>query len=199
MVFQFYALYPALTVGENIAFPLHCEQLGAAEIDSAGRPRWRDILHLDRCARPHAGPDLARARSSASPSRRAIVRDPNCFLFDEPLSRLDVELRQSDARPDQGGAAGPLQGHGHRHPRPARGADHGRPHRHHARRHRSSRSASPHEIFAKPANLFVASFIGTPQMNLIDAHSRATATARRTWPSTEQDRRSRASIPRSQA
>ena len=35
---------------------------------------------------------------------RAIVRDPNCFLFDEPLSRLDVELRQTDARPDQEGA-----------------------------------------------------------------------------------------------
>ena len=38
---------------------------------------------------------------------------------------------------------------------------------------------SPHEVFAKPANVFVASFIGTPQMNLIDADSRATAMARR--------------------
>ena len=94
MVFQFYALYPALTVGQNLAFPLHSERLGERRDRrgaSTGSPR---ILHLadvlDRL------PDqISEGEKQRVAVARAIIRDPNCFLFDEPLSRLDVELRQS--------------------------------------------------------------------------------------------------------
>ena len=65
---------------------------------------------------------------------RAIIRDPTCFLFDEPLVAPRRRAAPADARQDQGGAAGPVQGHGDRHPRPARGAHHGRPDRGDARR-----------------------------------------------------------------
>ena len=93
MVFQFYALYPALTVGENIAFPLHAERLGRGR-DRRGASTGGRHPRTSTTCWTAAGPGSPRARSSASRSARAIVRDPNCFLFDEPLSRLDVELRQ---------------------------------------------------------------------------------------------------------
>ena len=99
---------------------------------------------------------------------RAVVRDPNCFLFDEPLSRLDVELRQSM----RGQIKSVLTGLSkatvivtHDQLEALTMAD----------RIAIMRDgvieqiASPHEVFAKPANVFVASFIGTPQMNLLDA------------------------------
>ena len=97
-----------------------------------------------------------------------MVRDPNCFLFDEPLSRLDVELRQSM----RGQIKSVLTGLSkatvivtHDQLEALTMAD----------RIAIMRDgvieqiASPHEVFAKPANVFVASFIGTPQMNLMRA------------------------------
>ena len=93
MVFQFYALYPALTVRENIMFPLHVEGL-SAETSSDRVARVARMLQLE--------PVLDRLPNHISEGEkqrvavaRAVVRDPNCFLFDEPLSRLDVELRQT--------------------------------------------------------------------------------------------------------
>ena len=99
---------------------------------------------------------------------RAIVRDPNCFLFDEPLSRLDVELRHSMrgqikevlsnlskatviVTHDQLEALTMAD-------RIAIMKD-----------GMIEQVGTPHEVFAKPANVFVASFIGTPQMNLMEA------------------------------
>ena len=99
---------------------------------------------------------------------RAIVRDPTCFLFDEPLSRLDVELRQQM----RGKIKEVLQGLSkatvivtHDQLEALTMADRIAV----MRDGRIEQIASPHEIFAKPANLFVASFIGTPQMNLMPA------------------------------
>ncbi len=99
---------------------------------------------------------------------RAVVRDPNCFLFDEPLSRLDVELRQTM----RGQIKTVLTGLSkatvivtHDQLEALTMAD----------RIAIMRDgvieqiASPHEVFAKPATVFVASFIGTPQMNLLHA------------------------------
>ena len=96
---------------------------------------------------------------------RAVVRDPNCFLFDEPLSRLDVELRQTM----RGQIKSVLTGLSkatvivtHDQLEALTMAD----------RIAIMRDgvieqiASPHEVFARPTTLFVASFIGTPQMNL---------------------------------
>ena len=93
MVFQFYALYPALTVGQNIAMPLHYEGLGRADV-AARVSKVADILHLREVLDRLPG-QVSEGEKQRVAVARAIVRDPNCFLFDEPLSRLDVELRQS--------------------------------------------------------------------------------------------------------
>jgi multiple sugar transport system ATP-binding protein len=166
MVFQFYALYPALTVRENIMFPLHVEGLDAQT--SAERvARVARMLQLE--------PVLDRLPNHISEGEkqrvavaRAVVRDPNCFLFDEPLSRLDVELRQTM----RGQIKSVLTGLSkatvivtHDQLEALTMAD----------RIAIMRDgvieqiASPHEVFARPTTLFVASFIGTPQMNLLTA------------------------------
>ena len=93
MVFQFYALYPALTVGENIAMPLHYEGISPTE-KKARVGMVADILHLTGVLDRLPG-HISEGEKQRVAVARAIVRDPNCFLFDEPLSRLDVELRHS--------------------------------------------------------------------------------------------------------
>jgi len=99
---------------------------------------------------------------------RAVVRDPNCFLFDEPLSRLDVELRQTM----RGQIKSVLTGLSkatvivtHDQLEALTMADRIAIMRDGA----IEQIASPHEVFARPTTLFVASFIGTPQMNLLTA------------------------------
>ena len=93
MVFQFYALYPALSVGQNIAMPLHYEGLSK---DEAGKRVMNvaKIMHLTDVLDRMPG-QVSEGEKQRLAVARAIVRDPNCFLFDEPLSRLDVELRHS--------------------------------------------------------------------------------------------------------
>jgi ABC-type sugar transport system ATPase subunit len=93
MVFQFYALYPALTVRQNIAMPLHYEGIGSGEMASR-ITRVAGILHLTEILDRLPG-QVSEGEKQRIAVARAIVRDPNCFLFDEPLSRLDVELRHS--------------------------------------------------------------------------------------------------------
>ncbi len=91
MVFQSYALYPHMTVRENISFSLELKKRPKAEIDKAVQEA-SDILglgdYLDR--RPKALSGGQRQRVAMG---RAIVRDPQVFLFDEPLSNLDAKLR----------------------------------------------------------------------------------------------------------
>jgi len=166
MVFQFYALYPALTVGENIAMPLHHEDIGKAEI-AARVANVADILHLRDILDRMPG-QISEGEKQRVAVARAIVRDPNCFLFDEPLSRLDVELRhtmrgQIKAVLSNLSRATVIVTHDQLEAlsmadRIAIMRD-----------GRIEQVGSPHEVFAKPANVFVASFIGTPQMNLIEA------------------------------
>jgi multiple sugar transport system ATP-binding protein len=166
MVFQFYALYPALTVGQNIAMPLHYENLGSAEI-AARVGKVAGILHLREVLHRLPG-QVSEGEKQRVAVARAIVRDPNCFLFDEPLSRLDVELRHSmrgqiKAVLSNLSKATVIVTHDQLEAltmadRIAIMCD-----------GRIEQVGSPHEVFARPANVFVASFIGTPQMNLIDA------------------------------
>jgi multiple sugar transport system ATP-binding protein len=165
MVFQFYALYPALTVAENIAFPLTAER-----IDTAERRRRLDrvsnILHL--------GSVLGRLPAQISEGERqrvavarAIVRDPNCFLFDEPLSRLDIELRQtmrSQIKEVLSGLSKATVIVTHDQLEALTMADRIAVMRDGV----IEQLGSPHEVFTRPANVFVAGFIGTPQMNLIE-------------------------------
>ena len=166
MVFQNYALYPHMTVYENMAFGLKLRHMDPKEIDRKVREA-ADILditeYLDRKPKALSGGQRQRVAIG-----RAIVRDPAVFLMDEPLSNLDAKLRNQMRAEiiklrqridttfvyvthDQTEAMtlgdrivimkdGFIQQIG-----------------------------TPQEVFDHPANLFVAGFIGTPQMNLFDA------------------------------
>ena len=166
MVFQNYALYPHMTVYENMAFSLKLKKLPKAEIDKKVREA-AEILDitalLDRKPKALSGGQRQRVAIG-----RAIVRSPKVFLMDEPLSNLDAKLRNQMRAEiiklrdkidttfvyvthDQTEAMtlgdrivimrdGFIQQIG-----------------------------TPQEVFDRPANLFVAGFIGTPQMNFFDA------------------------------
>jgi multiple sugar transport system ATP-binding protein len=91
MVFQSYALYPHMTVGENMAFPLKLAKLPQEEIDKrvAETAKILDLeQHLDRKPANLSGGQRQRVAMG-----RAIVRSPKVFLMDEPLSNLDAKLR----------------------------------------------------------------------------------------------------------
>ena len=166
MVFQFYALYPTLTVRENLAYPLHADRLSAASVaERVARASARLDLDgiLDR--RPH---QLSEGEKQRAAVGRAIIRDPSCFLFDEPLSRLDVQLRESMRAQLKEVLAGLRRATvivTHDQLEALTMADRIAVMRAGA----IEQVGTPHEIFARPANLFVASFIGTPQMNLLEA------------------------------
>ena len=140
MVFQSYALYPHMTVRENLGFSLKIA--GAPKEEMERRVAEASaILGLD--------PLLERRPSQLSGGQRqrvamgrAIVRDPDVFLFDEPLSNLDAKLR-TQMRTEIKKLHAKVQLDGDlRHPRPGRGDDAVRPHRHHARRlYRAGRHA----------------------------------------------------------
>jgi ABC-type sugar transport system ATPase subunit len=166
MAFQFYALYPSLTVRDNLAFPLHAEGAGADEI-ARRVGHVSEVLQLGHVLerRPH---QLAEGEKQRVAVGRSIIRNAVCFLFDEPLSRLDVQLRETMRGQikevlEQLNKATVIVTHDQLEAltmanRIAVMRD-----------GRIEQIASPHDIFARPANLFVAGFIGTPQMNLIEA------------------------------
>ncbi len=166
MVFQNYALYPHMTVRENMAFPLKLAKIEQSEIDRkvSEAARILDLeQHLDRKPANLSGGQRQRVAMG-----RAIVRDPKAFLMDEPLSNLDAKLRvqmrtevarlQKDLNTttvyvthDQTEAmtlgdrvavmrAGELQQVG-----------------------------APGDLYEHPENLFVAGFIGSPAMNFMPA------------------------------
>ena len=129
MVFQNYALYPHMTVRENIAFPLKLRKVDKAEIDQRVN-QAAEILgiteYLDRKPKALSGGQRQRVAIG-----RAIVREPKVLLMDEPLSNLDAQAPQPDACGDHQAAPA------HQHhvylcdPRPDRGHDAGRSDRDH--------------------------------------------------------------------
>jgi multiple sugar transport system ATP-binding protein len=167
MVFQNYALYPHMTVRDNMGFALKLAKVDKAEIDRKVE-QAADILEL----RPHLDrkpANLSGGQRQRVAMGRAIVRDPKCFLMDEPLSNLDaklrVQMRTQVARlqhqlgttmlyvtHDQTEAmtlgdrvavmrAGIIQ-----------------------------QVDTPQRLYDDPANLFVAGFIGSPSMNFVAGH-----------------------------
>jgi ABC-type sugar transport system ATPase subunit len=172
MVFQNYALYPHMTVHKNIAFPLEMAKKSKAEIDAAVR-RAAGILGLEELL--HRLPEqLSGGQRQRVALARAIVREPQAFLMDEPLSNLDAQLRiqtrleliQLHARlgittmyvtHDQVEA----MTMGHRIAVMRDGV--------------LQQIGTPQDVYRRPANVFVATFLGAPPMNLIDGALEAVA------------------------
>ena len=166
MTFQFYALYPSLTVEDNLAYPLHAEKMSRAEITSRVA-RVANALDLKSILkrRPH---QLGEGEKQRVAVGRSIVREPTCFLFDEPLSRLDIQLRQTmrtQIKEILSGLDKPTVIVTHDQIEALTMADRIAV----MQQGRIEQVASPHDLFSRPTNLFVAGFIGTPQMNLIPA------------------------------
>jgi len=164
MVFQSYALYPHMTVGENMAFSLRLRDadkgVTAQRVADAAK-----ILNLDKLLERYPR-ELSGGQRQRVAMGRAIVRDPKVFLFDEPLSNLDAKLRAQTRLEIQ-------------------------------KLHRElgitslfvthdqveamtlaeriivmnggvmDQFATPEEVYSRPATTFVASFIGSPPMNLL--------------------------------
>ncbi|QKG22491.1 ABC transporter ATP-binding protein [Actinomadura verrucosospora] len=164
MVFQSYALYPHKTVRDNIVFPLRAERMDKAEREE--KARWAaELLEIEpllrRKPRQLSGGERQRVALA-----RALVRDPAVFLLDEPLSNLDAKMRAT-ARDelkrfqerigtttiyvthDQAEA----MGLGDR----IAVLEHGR----------VRQVGTPQEVYDDPADTFVATFIGSPPMNLV--------------------------------
>ena len=174
MVFQNYALYPHMTVRDNMSFALSLAKQPKSEIEAKVK-RAADILglvpYLDRYPRQLSGGQRQRVAMG-----RAIVRDPQVFLFDEPLSNLDAKLRvqmrteikelhqrlkttsiyvthdQIEAMTMADKIVVMKDG-------------------------LVEQTGGPLELYDRPANLFVAGFIGSPAMNIIPGTARPGASA----------------------
>ena len=164
MVFQNYALYPHMSVYDNMAYGLRIRGLSKEEI-SVRVQKAADILELEKFLerKPRALSGGQRQRVAMG---RAIVREPQVFLFDEPLSNLDAKLRvqmraELQALHRRLGTTSLFVTHDQVEAMTL------------AQRMivmnagRAEQIGAPLEIYAKPATTFVAGFIGSPPMNLI--------------------------------
>ncbi|MBG1233247.1 ABC transporter ATP-binding protein [Aestuariivirga litoralis] len=165
MVFQSYALYPHMNVEQNLRFGLENQKLPKAEI-SARVKAAADILQIQHLLqrRPH---QLSGGQSQRVAIGRAIVKEPKAFLFDEPLSNLDAELRLK--------MRGELVALHHRLKATMVYVTHDQVEAMTMadkivvlRDGIIEQTGSPIELYTKPANMFVAGFLGTPQMNFLD-------------------------------
>ena len=166
MVFQNYALYPHLSVYENIAFPLRLAGAPESEIDEKVRNASK-TLDLDEHLERKPG-NLSGGQRQRVAMGRAIVRDADAFLFDEPLSNLDAKLRgqmrtEISRLQKRLGITTVYVTHdqteamtlGDRVAVMKRGI--------------LQQLATPRELYENPGNLFVAGFIGSPPMNFVPA------------------------------
>ncbi|NJE30269.1 ABC transporter ATP-binding protein [Thermococcus sp. 18S1] len=166
MVFQSYALYPHMTVYDNIAFPLKLRKVPKAEIDERVR-EVAEMLGLTELLRRKPR-ELSGGQRQRVALGRAIVRKPHVFLMDEPLSNLDAKLRvkmraELKRLQKQLGVTTIYVTHdqveamtmGDRIAVINQGV--------------LQQVGTPDEVYNRPANTFVAGFIGAPPMNFIDA------------------------------
>ncbi|MDB6178275.1 ABC transporter ATP-binding protein [Paracoccus sp. Z330] len=164
MVFQSYALYPHMTVFENIAFPLRVARLAQAEVERLVH-KAADVLQL-RDRLDHRPGALSGGQRQRVAIGRAIVREPQIFLFDEPLSNLDAALR-AEMRVELSRLHGKLKNTmiyvTHDQVEAMTMADKIVV----LRGGVIEQVGSPLELFHKPRNQFVAGFIGNPNMNFL--------------------------------
>jgi multiple sugar transport system ATP-binding protein len=166
MVFQNYALYPHLTVYENIAFPLRLRHVGDDEVRRRVEDAAATLQLTDYLERKPA--NLSGGQRQRVAMGRAVVRDAQAYLFDEPLSNLDAKLR-AEMRTE----ISRLQKHlgsttvyvthdqveamtlGDRLAILRKGV--------------LQQVGTPKDLYERPGNLFVAGFIGSPSMNFLPA------------------------------
>jgi multiple sugar transport system ATP-binding protein len=167
-VFQFFALYPHMTVRQNIAFPLKSQGVGRAERNEriAQAARTLRVEHLlDRSVSGLSSGDRQRVALG-----RAIVRQPKAFLMDEPLGALDTELREAmtgelRSLHDRLNATTIYVTHDQLEAMAM--ADRIAVMNHGV----MEQVGPPREIYDKPSSMFVADFIGSPPMNLLTFHA----------------------------
>src|SRR4029079_1773048 len=166
MVFQNYALYPHKTVHGNMAFALRAQGLPKADVERRVR-HAAGILGLEDLMARKPG-ELSGGQRQRVAMGRAIVRDPAVFLFDEPLSNLDAELRarlRSEIKKLHRKLKATVVYVTHDQVEAMTLADRVVI----LNRGRIQQVGTPMEVYAAPANLFVAGFIGSPAMNMIPA------------------------------
>ena len=166
MVFQSYALYPHLSVYDNIAFSLKLHKVAKAEIDKRVRDAAR-ILDLEPYLKrkPKALSGGQRQRVAMG---RAIVRQPSAFLMDEPLSNLDAKLRvqmRAEISELQRSLGVTTLYVTHDQVEALTMGDRVAV----MRKGELQQAADPQELYDHPVNLFVAGFIGSPAMNMLEA------------------------------
>jgi multiple sugar transport system ATP-binding protein len=166
MVFQSYALYPHLSVYDNIAFSLKLHKVPKAEIDKRVGDAAR-ILDLEPYLKrkPKALSGGQRQRVAMG---RAIVRQPSAFLMDEPLSNLDAKLRvqmRAEIRGLQRDLGVTTIYVTHDQVEAMTMGDRVAV----MRKGELQQAADPQELYDHPVNLFVAGFIGSPAMNMLEA------------------------------
>jgi multiple sugar transport system ATP-binding protein len=165
MVFQNYALYPHMTVAENIGFALRMRKVPKAEARRMIEDTARIIglvEHLDRKPRQLSGGQRQRVAMG-----RAIVREPQVFLMDEPLSNLDAKLRvqmRAEISKIQRQLAVTTVYVTHDQVEAMTMGDRVAV----MRRGLLQQFEPPQRLYERPANLFVASFIGSPAMNILE-------------------------------
>ncbi|SDH01633.1 carbohydrate ABC transporter ATP-binding protein, CUT1 family (TC 3.A.1.1.-) [Vibrio xiamenensis] len=166
MVFQSYALYPHMTVYENIAFALKMKGMSKPDIDTEVRKAAK-MLELDNLLN-RKPKELSGGQRQRVAMGRAMVRTPKVFLFDEPLSNLDAKLRgtmREEIKQLHRELATTTIYVTHDQIEAMTLAD------------RIvilkdgyvAQVGTPTEVFKRPANKFVAQFIGNPSMNMLDA------------------------------
>jgi multiple sugar transport system ATP-binding protein len=166
MVFQSYALYPHLSVYDNIAFSLKLKKMDKKEIDRRVHEAARLLgldPYLDRKPRALSGGQRQRVAMG-----RAIVREPAAFLMDEPLSNLDAKLRvqtRAEIKKLQDDLGTTTIYVTHDQVEAMTMGDRVAV----MRKGELQQVAAPQELYDRPVNLFVGGFIGSPAMNLVEA------------------------------
>jgi ABC-type sugar transport system ATPase subunit len=170
MVFQSYALYPHMSVRENLRFGLVCQRLPKGEIETRIR-RAAEILQISHLLERKPS-QLSGGQSQRVAIGRAIVKEPKAFLFDEPLSNLDAELRvkmRSEIVSLHRRLESTIVYVTHDQVEAMTMADRIVV----LRDGVTEQIGTPIELYARPQNRFVAGFLGAPQMNMLAGTIRA--------------------------